>query len=67
METYENITLENTINISGVCACFSKDFPGIILANDWSSGKNDLHGDMEKACYLLCIDDILEEILSGGC
>lgn len=68
METYEN-TLEDTINTSGVCACFIKDFPRIILANDRSSGKNALPGemDMEKACYLLCVDDLLEEILAGGC
>jgi len=68
METYEN-TLENTIITSEVCACFSKNFPRIILANDWSSGKNVLPGemDMEKACYLLCVDDLLEEILAGGC
>jgi hypothetical protein len=42
METYEN-TLEDTINTSGVCACFTKNFPmRIIFANDWSSGKNDI-------------------------
>jgi hypothetical protein len=66
MEAYEN-TLEDINNTSGICAGFMKDFPGIILANDWSSGKNDLLGeiDLEKANYLLCVDDMLEEMLSG--
>jgi hypothetical protein len=65
MEAYEN-TLEDIKNASGKCAGFMKDFPGIILANDWSSGKNDLlEIDMERVNYLLCVDDMLEEMLSG--
>jgi len=65
METYEN-TLEDTMNTSGIGHGFIKNFPSIVLANDWSSGKNDLleEIDMEKASYLLNVDDMLEEMLS---
>jgi hypothetical protein len=66
MEAYEN-TLEDIMNTSGISPGFSKDFPRIILANDRVSGKNDHLGeiDMERASYLLSVDDMLEEMLSG--
>lgn len=62
MEAYEN-KLED-IEIVGIG--FMKDFPNIIFANDWSSGKNDLLGEieMERASYLINVDDMLEEMLS---
>ena len=65
METYEN-TLDDIKNTSGICAGFMKNFPRVILANDWSSGKNILLGeiDMDRASYLLNVDDMLEEMLS---
>ena len=64
MEAYENIH-ENIENTSGICVGFMKDFPGIILANDCSSGKNDLLGeiDAERAIYLISVDDMLEGML----
>ena len=64
MEAYEN-TFKGIKNTSG---SFMKDFPRIILANDWSPGKNDLLGeiDKERASYLLSLDDMLEEMLSMG-
>jgi hypothetical protein len=64
MEAYEN-TLEDTTNSSGICPVFIKKFPGIIFA-DGSSGKTAVLGeiDMERANYLICVDDILEEMLS---
>ena len=67
MEAYEN-TLDDIKNTSGICAGFMKDFPRIILANDWFSGKNILLGeiDMERASYLLSVDDMLEEMLNMG-
>jgi hypothetical protein len=65
MEAYKN-TLEDTINSSEYVQGSLRIFPRIILANDWASVKNDLPEeiDIEKACYLLCVDDILEEMLS---
>jgi len=65
MEAYEN-TLEDTMNSSEYVQGSLRIFPRIFLANDWASVKNDLleEIDMEKACYLLCVDDILEEMLS---
>jgi len=65
MEAYEN-TLEAIKNTSGIG--FMKDFPRVILANDWSSGKNILLGEiyMERASYLLSVDDMLEEMLRMG-
>jgi len=65
MGTYEN-SLENLKNTWGIGPGFMKTFPGIILANGWSSGKNGVPGeiDMERASYLLSVDDMLEEMLS---
>lgn len=59
METYE-YSLENLRNTWGIGSM--KTFPGIAM----SSEKNDIPGeiDMEKARYLLCVDDLLEEMLS---
>jgi len=67
MEEYEN-TLEEIKNTSEIGHGFMKVSPKIILANDWSSVKNDLLGelDMERASYLLSVDDMLEEMLSRG-
>ena len=67
MEAYEN-TLEDTMNSVGIYPGFFKDFPRIIHAVDRSSRKNGLleEIDMEKANYLLCVDDMLEEMLSRG-
>lgn len=65
METYED-AIEDMKNTSGIGHSFMKDFPGIILANDRASEKDDLLNeiDKEKACYLLNLDDMLEEMLS---
>ncbi len=53
-------------NTWGIVPSFMIAFPRVLLVNDWSSWKNDTLGeiDMERASYLLSIDDILEEMLS---
>ncbi len=65
MGTYED-TFENK-NTWGISHGFmtGKELPGIFHTNDWSS-RNDILGeiDMEKASYLLNLDDMLEEMLS---
>jgi hypothetical protein len=65
METYED-TLKDIKNTSELCPGIMRDFPRIILTNARSSGKNYLLSeiDMERTCYLLSVDDMLEEIMS---
>jgi len=57
METYED-SLENLKNAWGIG--FMKTFPGIAME------RNDIPEeiDVEKARYLLSVDDLLEEMLS---
>ncbi|PWB50663.1 MAG: hypothetical protein C3F06_11360 [Candidatus Methanoperedenaceae archaeon] len=62
MGTYMLEYLKNTWEIGHG---FMKPFSGIILDNHWSLGKKDVLGeiDMERASYLLSVDDMLEEML----
>jgi hypothetical protein len=61
METYKLEDLENTW---GIGPGFMKTFSGI----DRSSGKKDIPGeiDMERARYLLSLDNMLEEMLNDA-
>ncbi len=65
MGAYED-TLKDIKNTWGLVPNFMKAFPRVLLINGWSSWKNDSLGeiDMERASYLLNIDDMLEEMLS---
>lgn len=67
MGAYED-TLNDIEKTFGTVPGFMRLIDRESLVNDWPSWKRDNPGEMylERARYLLCADDILEEMLSKG-
>ncbi len=64
MEAYEN-TLKDIENTLGMVPGFMKFFPRESLVKDWPSWKKECCSEiyLERACYLLSEDGMLEEEL----
>ncbi len=66
MGEYEN-TLEDIENVLGEVPGFMKFFSKEKLVKDWPSWKKNCCSEiyLERACYLLCADGMLEKELSN--
>ncbi len=64
MGEYEN-TLKDIEKTLGKVPEFMKFFPREMLVKDWPSWKENCCGEiyLERACYLLCADEMIEEEL----
>ncbi len=67
MGAYED-TLEDIEKTLGTVPSFMKVFPMELLVRDWPSWKKDPLSeiDLERARYLLSVDEMLEEMLSNN-